>query len=108
MPNTAKEIVKLRQWVHVAHHIPGRIRLKFNSALVTQMARFKTEQILEQADRLPPLKRFQLNTGSNSLILEYDHGTIHPGLLDRLFGECQMGAEQACQELIDLLAPHYQ
>ncbi|SDI97628.1 hypothetical protein SAMN04488540_104132 [Ferrimonas sediminum] len=108
MTEWTSEVLKLRQWVHVAHHIPGRIRLKFNSTLITQMARFKAEKAMEQATQFPPLKRYQLNTSSNSLILEYDHGVIQPDLLDQLFSPCEQQASNACTTLITTLTPIYQ
>ncbi|WP_298444960.1 hypothetical protein [uncultured Ferrimonas sp.] len=107
MSDLATEILALRQWVHIGHHIPGRIRLKFNSAIVAKLARYKTEHTLEQAIQFAPLKRYQLNSDTNSLLLEYDPSVIKPALLDQLFDTDQAQALQACASLIATLSPIY-
>ncbi|QIZ76227.1 HMA2 domain-containing protein [Ferrimonas lipolytica] len=108
MPELTNEILSLRQWVHIGHHIPGRIRLKFNSAIVAKLARYKTTQTMEHAIQFAPLKRYQLNSETNSLLLEYDAAVIEPQLLDRLFHDDDQQARAACTSLINTLTPIYQ
>ncbi|MFI3246111.1 MAG: hypothetical protein R3Y10_06430 [Ferrimonas sp.] len=101
----ASDIFSLRQWVSVAHHIPGRIRLKFNSVLLARFAHTQTEQALQQAMNYPSLIHYQLNPESGSLVLQYDATMLPPSLLDDLFTGQPELAQQAYQRLLGLLPP---
>ncbi len=101
----ASDIFSLRQWVSVAHHIPGRIRLKFNSVLLARFAQTQTEQALQQAMRSSPLIQYQLNPERGSLVLQYDATMLPPSLLDDLFASQLEPAQQAYQRLLRLLPP---
>ncbi|WP_461537599.1 HMA2 domain-containing protein [Spongorhabdus nitratireducens] len=100
-------LLQLRNRVRLAHHIPGRIRLKFNSGLETQWANFKADSMSEQLSRFHALKSYEVHPASRSAILEYDPAIIDPQLLHRLFSEDMGDAESACHQLFhDVVAAH--
>ncbi|WP_028115387.1 hypothetical protein [Ferrimonas senticii] len=108
MSQLSDEILALRQWVHVAHHIPGRIRLRFNSALVARLANQQTEQAMQHALQFEPLTRYQINSDTSSVLLEYQPAIVPPALLDQAFSLDHQQAHSACTQLIELLTPYYQ
>ncbi len=96
-------LADLRPRVQVAHHIPGRIRLKFNSTALGYLARLKLGQIDALIAERPELHSYKLNSATGSLLLEYNAHAIAPELIDGLFHIDDTLAQNACRQLIDHL-----
>jgi len=101
-----KELMDLRQYLKVAHHIPGRIRLRFATKLLTAPAlrevREKPEGLvktlfgvdaLPQIDGaamaenpaiVPGIKDVRLNLTGRSIVMEYDPVVWEPSWLDEM------------------------
>ena len=88
---TAQEFFELRSFLSVAHHIPGRIRLKFNpeirhhslASALAHLARGATET---------PAARTRLNLLAHSLVIEYDAARIAPDDVDTFMHSKDMKA----------------
>ena len=83
-------LYQLRQYLEVAHHVPGRLRLKFSPAIVTapgakSLTAWAQGQRNDNGGYPPGLRNMRLNLGSRSLIIEYDRETIAPEMLAELF-----------------------
>lgn len=68
--------------IRLAHHVPGRVRIRFDPSL----ARHPQRQSLE--DWLPELQAFSLldfNRWSKTALIGYDTSAIPPRLVDELF-----------------------
>lgn len=103
MKESVKTVLKLRSWVHVAHHIPGRIRLKYKLGIIAHLARFNTNDITRALDSIPAFKTYKLNSSTSSILIEYDQSLVDPALLDNIFADDASIAEKACFELADRL-----
>jgi len=101
-----KELMELRQYMQVAHHIPGRIRLRFATKLLTDPALREVREnpgtlmktlfnidALPQTDgaamaanpaMVPGIKDVRLNLTGRSIVMEYDPVVWDPKWLDEL------------------------
>ena len=105
MTLSMNELATLRQSVTITHHIPGRIRLKFKSILVTQFAQLQIKRWHDAIAAFPAIHNFDLHSSSASLIIEYDPKLATPTLINQLFGDDASQAEAAYQQLFDTLSP---
>lgn len=73
---------RLRKYLSVKHHVPGRIRVKFQPA----MAEDPLVRQLAGSDRGIPdgVSNVRLNSLARSVVIEYDHGRIPPDMLEEL------------------------
>ncbi|WP_299020390.1 HMA2 domain-containing protein [uncultured Photobacterium sp.] len=95
-------LLELRQYLTVVHHIPGRIRLKFNISIMQQLASFDMSTAKSAISNFPALKNYRLNLATSSVVIEYDHGLINPNLIDTLFAEDEPAFQAAVSELHNL------
>ncbi len=63
--------LNLRRHVTVAHHVPGRIRLKLSPAALTDLPRADPAPFLDLLRRLP-VRITRLNPAALSVVVEYD------------------------------------
>lgn len=78
----ACDLLDLRRFITVAHHVPGRIRLKIDPAVRSHP---KAATLIGLAEKGHGALRARLNLLARSLVLEYDPGRIDPDLLMTLF-----------------------
>ena len=102
------QFLKLRSQVQLAHHIPGRIRLKASNELIFHLIQKKTEKLLALYSLPPALKTFQVHRSSCSAIIEYDTALLKPQLLQQLFSDDQFIALNACEQLLNEFIRSYQ
>ncbi|MCG7587450.1 MULTISPECIES: HMA2 domain-containing protein [Photobacterium] len=91
--------LKLRRWVTVGHHIPGRVRLKYKLGILAHLATFNSSEIERALQNIPAFKNYKLNNATGSLLIEYDASIVKPHLIDALFSQSEQDAEQACYAL---------
>jgi hypothetical protein len=72
----------LRKHLKVAHHVPGRIRIKFGSAPLDQL---RAVDFSNQEKTIPGIKSIRVKMGARSVIIEYDADTLSPELLQEVF-----------------------
>ncbi len=93
------DIARLRRYLKVKHHIPGRIRILFNPALVV---RPEVREIMATHSELPPgVRNVRVNALALSVIIEYDPRRIPPHLLDELVVADEQRVVAVLQELHD-------
>lgn len=63
------DLMSLRRYVSIAHHVPGRLRLKFNPA-VRSDPRFDALRNAEAP--FPGVQATRINTMARSMVIEYD------------------------------------
>ncbi len=103
MNKNIETALKLRRWVSIGHHIPGRIRLKYKFGLLAHFTKFSTSEIDQAIQKIPALKNYKLNSVTGSLVIEYDVKQIKPQQIEALFSESEHEAKQAYYALSDSL-----
>ncbi|CAM3624413.1 hypothetical protein VA7868_02481 [Vibrio aerogenes CECT 7868] len=96
-------VLKLRNWVHIAHHIPGRIRLRYKLGIIAHLARFNANDIEKALSNIPAFRNYTLNRSTGSILIEYDPSIVDPTRLEALFSPEDMIAERACNDLAECL-----
>ena len=76
------KINQLRQYLKLAHHLPGRIRIKFNPAISGSR---EANKFLNDFKSLPWINDFRINYLACSVIIEYDKGKINPYSIQEFF-----------------------
>ncbi|MDA0149032.1 HMA2 domain-containing protein [Vibrio sp. LaRot3] len=103
MKQHVETALKLRSWVVIGHHIPGRVRLKYKLGIVAQLAKFKTQDIERALASIPAFKNYKLNSVTGSILIEYDASLVNPEWINALFSESDLHAEQACYAIAESL-----
>lgn len=101
------DLLTLRRFVEVAHHIPGRLRLRFSNKLVASLIQGKLKQLDAYCSPDGYLRRYQSNNDTGSIVLEYDAAAIRPHILNQLFGQDSEQAQQALEQLAAILSPSH-
>lgn len=101
------DLLTLRRFVEVAHHIPGRLRLRFSNKLVASLSQGKLKQLDAYCSPDGYLRRYQINSVTGSIVLEYDAAAIRPHILNQLFGQDGEQAQQALEQLAAILSPSH-
>lgn len=83
-------LFQLRRYLNIAHHVPGRLRLKFSPGIVAapgakDLAQWAQGQKRDNGGLPPGLLNLRLNLGARSLVIDYDRQSIAPKLLEELF-----------------------
>ena len=82
MKNEAIEaLLKIAPYARIAHHIKGRVRLKFSLAAVKTIAGIDIPTTL---GNIPGIFNHRLNAHSGSVVIEYDSQIITPALWEEL------------------------
>ncbi|MBJ3814617.1 hypothetical protein F9C28_06680 [Shimwellia pseudoproteus] len=97
-------LMTLRRYVEIAHHIPGRIRLRFTSRLVSSLSKRRLSDLENLCAPDGYLRGYSLNTATGSLLLEYNAGALPPALLSQLFGPDEPLARQALADIHAILS----
>ncbi|MEI6896918.1 MAG: hypothetical protein V5786_05425 [Psychromonas sp.] len=103
MNENIETVLKLRRWVSIAHHIPGRIRLKYKLGILAHFIKFSRKEMEQTVQKIPALKHYKLNTVTGSLVIEYDVDQIKPQQIEALFSESEHEAKQAYYALSNSL-----
>ena len=102
-------LIKLRSYLKIAHHIPGRIRIKINPAVLVQPDALRlASQVdlgqLGQGNGHPAIINTRVNKNAGSLVLEYDPQIIAPAVFEEIFKARDEGrVEQLVEQMADLL-----
>ncbi|MDR1648316.1 MAG: cation transporter [Zoogloeaceae bacterium] len=64
--------------ITIAHHLPGRIRLKQRTAVETTPARFSADTLIAALKAIPGITNISLNRLARSMTIVYDHDAIPP------------------------------
>lgn len=97
------KVLKMRRWVLIAHHVPGRIRLKYKMGLVAQLMQFNLKSVDEVVSQVPAFLSYKLNKTTGSIVIEYDAKLVSANLVSDLFGGSDEVATQAYYALTQYL-----
>lgn len=101
-----KLLMELRQYLSVAHHVPGRIRVKFSLKLLGDP---RAKKAMDQAGtkNLPPaVYSTRLNPLGRSVVIEYDPEAVDPNALAELLTTSDNARfEELAKELKEVLLP---
>lgn len=99
-------LMDLRRYLTVAHHVPGRIRVKFSLKLLSDP---RAGEAMRQAGtkELPPaIRSMRTNPLGRSVVIEYDPDVLNPDKLAELLttGDGER-FEALAEELRETLLP---
>jgi allophanate hydrolase subunit 1 len=77
-----ESIAKLRRYLSVKHHIPGRIRIGFSPKLAMNKQALALAK--DQRELPPGVHNARLNMQARSVVIEYDPERIDPEILQEL------------------------
>ena len=72
MPPDLTPFLGLRRHVRIAHHVPGRIRLKLQGLSLTDLARFDARPFAGFLDGIDAVRSVRVNRAALSAVVEYD------------------------------------
>lgn len=78
------ELVALRDCLDVAHHVPGRIRIRFSLALLARPEAKKLMDLSDNGRCVPGFRGMRLNAAARSVVIEYDPAVIAPQKLEEV------------------------
>lgn len=104
MKQHIEQALKLKKWVKVGHHIPGRVRLKYKLGLLAHIANYKSNDIEQIIASIPAFKNYKLNMSTGSIVIEYDASLIEAHWVDGLFSDSNEVSEQACYAIAQRLS----
>ena len=91
-------IAKLRKYLSVKHHIPGRIRIAFDKSIITDP---EALELVKSKPEMPDaVKKTTLNIFSKSVMIEYDADRVSPNLLEDLINA---PTDEAAEEVLKKL-----
>ena len=77
-----KVLKDLHKHIQIAHHVPGRIRLKFDPSLANHPG---AGDLLNSKEKLTGIKNIRMNPAARSVVIEYDEQVIRPDYIQELF-----------------------
>ncbi|GAB7081277.1 hypothetical protein [Megalodesulfovibrio paquesii] len=95
------DLLVLRQYARVAHHIPGRLRLVFDPAIQKHPS-FST--LRDSVELLAGIKHTRVNIMAKTMVLEYATDIISFELLQAVFAE-QSSDEHVLACALQLVSP---
>lgn len=109
----AHTLLKLRNYLSVAHHIPGRIRIKIKPDILgdpgaLELAKSMDFSSWKNGEGSSGIINSRFNFGAGSLIIEYDYQIILPDLIGELFSTSDPDrVNHLAEELAGLLGFKY-
>ena len=79
----------IRKHLTIAHHIPGRIRLKFAASIISnpevkKIINKNNNKVDQIYSIIPGIKNTTVNILARSMVVEYDHTVIEPEVIKEL------------------------
>lgn len=71
-------LLALRQYVSIAHHVRGRIRLRISRSAVYSTDRLDRKQIEQALRTIPGINSVRVNPAAGSAVVEYATDRINP------------------------------
>ena len=82
-------LIPLLEEAEIAHHIPGRIRLRFNHSIVTRLPKVNgIEKVIQRmVNQIEAIKDIRLNLYAGSVVVQYDTDILSPDFWQEVIGE---------------------
>ena len=73
-------LIPLLEEAEIAHHIPGRIRLRFNHSILTSLPKLNgiEKEIQKIVNQIKAIKNIRLNLFAGSVVVQYDTDILPP------------------------------
>ena len=97
-------LIPLLEETEIAHHIPGRIRLRFNNTILTMLPKPNgiDKEIQKIADQIEAIKDVRLNLYAGSVVVQYDTDLLPPCFWQQVVEEKDLGR---LREMVRTLLP---
>lgn len=92
-------LLRARLYLSIAHHIPGRIRLKFQPAILREVPELATPAGRAALESWNVIQDIKVNTMGLSLLLQYDATRLEPGSWERLIEGSEEEARAVVEDL---------
>lgn len=82
-------LMPLLEEAEIVHHIPGRIRLRFNHSIVSKLPKVNgiEKEIQKIANEIEAIKNIRLNLFAGSVVVQYDTDLLSPEFWQEIVGE---------------------
>ncbi len=82
-------LIPLLEETEIAHHIPGRIRLRFNNTILTMWPKLNgiKKKVQGVLDQIEAIKDVRLNLYAGSVVVQYDTDLLPPGFWQQVVEE---------------------
>ena len=82
-------LIPLLEEAEIVHHIPGRIRLRFNHSIVSKLPKVNgiEKEIQKLANEIEAIKNIRLNLFAGSVVVQYDTDLLSPDFWQEVVGE---------------------
>jgi hypothetical protein len=99
-PLEPQELLRLRRYLSIKHHIKGRLRLAFAPEIVRWVPGAQLGRLQEFLGGIAGVLEVRLNLAARSAVLGYDPVRIPPELLSALIEGSETEAAEALQRLV--------
>ncbi|MCB2101572.1 MAG: hypothetical protein KDE22_11920 [Rhodobacterales bacterium] len=96
---TFDSLLALRRDLHIAHHVPGRLRLRFGAAAVTTAKGAPLQDLKRLAAAAAGVRSYRLSPHSLSVVVDYDRHRVPPALWHALIEGSDGAARTALETL---------
>ncbi|SDD71505.1 HMA2 domain-containing protein [Desulfuromonas thiophila] len=93
------ELFRVADYARIAHHIRGRIRIKFPLAAKKGLADIALESL---AGQLPGVQHYRINGKNGSLVIDYDPAVIPCQMWERIINSAPEGRPALAEELLSI------
>lgn len=77
-----RKLVELEKYLEVAHHVPGRMRVRFSPLILTRPVALAAMK--EHCELPPAIHSTRVNMSARSVVIEYDPEAIPPDVVEEL------------------------
>jgi hypothetical protein len=99
-PSETDLLLAARPHCRIVHHVPGRIRLRFDPFGLQPVLRGRTATLDGILGRIRGVRSTELNLAACSLIVHYDHDLLPPATFDQLLAGSPEAAGALLAELL--------
>lgn len=82
--NLLDRLGELSRYIEIVHHIPGRVRLKFNPAILKELGDEGVKQLENFESVVQGIKEVKVNKMAKSATISYDKQTLTPDFFEQL------------------------
>jgi hypothetical protein len=77
-------LLRVRAHLKIAHHVPGRIRLRFAPSILAAVPEIATAKGSDLLDGLRGVENVRVNAAASSLVVTYNPESLPPNWWERL------------------------
>ena len=86
-------LIPLLEETEIVHHIPGRIRLRFNQSILSKLPKLNgiEKEIQKIVNQIEAIKNIRLNLFAGSVVVQYDTDIFPPDFWQEVVAEKNVG-----------------